>query len=508
MAGLVRNHWQVWAGIRTYPKDALKWNINNPSIGQCAVTSLVVQKYLKGKIVRNSKYNHYWNILPSGHKVDFTYQQFNITKEIPLESECQRNDLLEGDKSLEADTTKRYKFLDTAIKYNFKLLKPSIFLISSNAQSEYILDIIETMALPHGSIHHFRYSNKYIDPALRELIPLQGNKMPKFLSEARVIVFYLNQQRNKSNNYVWNDMLPVRSGILKNCYKTGEDEYSIIHFFFEIQDAIIPGRNYLAELKNIYDDQYQKAYAFLTYVDWCKYFKTVCSKNTFEEQCKVFYSVGLSFKDKKKITNYSSPIMGLIEGIYKKNYILPNSELKPKFDKFSNKSVYKLKEAKSYYIKYRTFTNNTKKKFQVKMKLFQSSFTTPNEYIQNINSSYHSECWEIRPAYLEQGTCGFFDIEFLTLKNSATKSNELDWKITIAYEINRRFFLRLLDVVNDLFLALGPIYLAATKIIEDSEAKPWYVTKWPILTDWPIIISIIYGFWFITKIIRNAIRGK
>ncbi len=56
------------------------WNVLNPSLGQCAVTSLVVNHYLGGKVFKASivgkEYSHYWNELANNKKVDLTYIQF------------------------------------------------------------------------------------------------------------------------------------------------------------------------------------------------------------------------------------------------------------------------------------------------------------------------------------------------------------------------------------------------------------------------------------------------
>lgn len=51
---------------------------DNPSKGQCAVTSLIVQDFYGGQICRGvvGKISHYWNELPDGTQVDLTRQQF------------------------------------------------------------------------------------------------------------------------------------------------------------------------------------------------------------------------------------------------------------------------------------------------------------------------------------------------------------------------------------------------------------------------------------------------
>ncbi|MBN2052070.1 hypothetical protein JW756_01055 [Candidatus Woesearchaeota archaeon] len=71
---------------RCWSKDTSRnpeeWNAHNPSRGQCVVTSLVVQDYLGGEILRAvaqrpdlALMNHYCNLV-NNKTVDFTKQQF------------------------------------------------------------------------------------------------------------------------------------------------------------------------------------------------------------------------------------------------------------------------------------------------------------------------------------------------------------------------------------------------------------------------------------------------
>jgi len=62
--------------------DPDNWTEDNPSWGQCAITSLIVQDELGGELLRallyDSKTSHYWNKLPSEEEVDLTRKQFKI----------------------------------------------------------------------------------------------------------------------------------------------------------------------------------------------------------------------------------------------------------------------------------------------------------------------------------------------------------------------------------------------------------------------------------------------
>jgi len=70
--------------------DPFKWTKDNPSYGQCAVTSLVVQDYLGGEIVwanvmlvDGKEVSHYFNKIDNIEK-DFTIKQFPEGTVIPV----------------------------------------------------------------------------------------------------------------------------------------------------------------------------------------------------------------------------------------------------------------------------------------------------------------------------------------------------------------------------------------------------------------------------------------
>lgn len=56
-----------------------KWIAENPAKGHCWVSSMLVKKYLGGKIKMTSLKDgksHFWNVLPDGSEVDLTANQF------------------------------------------------------------------------------------------------------------------------------------------------------------------------------------------------------------------------------------------------------------------------------------------------------------------------------------------------------------------------------------------------------------------------------------------------
>jgi len=51
----------------------------------------------------------------------------------------------------------------------------SIYLMSSNATKEYIIDILEVLSLPFGTVQHFRYQLKWLDNELKNKLPIKNN---------------------------------------------------------------------------------------------------------------------------------------------------------------------------------------------------------------------------------------------------------------------------------------------------------------------------------------------
>lgn len=106
----------VWSEKTCVPSLRDKWDENNKSLGQCAITALVVNDYYGGKIMRcmTSTGSHYYNLIDN-EIVDLTVEQF--AGEIPLYEEGQertRKYLLSNE-----DTKKRYLMLLTSIKCAF-----------------------------------------------------------------------------------------------------------------------------------------------------------------------------------------------------------------------------------------------------------------------------------------------------------------------------------------------------------------------------------------------------
>lgn len=496
----------AWQKDTAYPDDVGRWRVDNPSVGQCTVTSLVVQDYLDGEIHKNSAYNHYWNEVRNKGFIDFTYDQFNTDADIPSERIRPRDELLEGEGGKRNNTKHRYQLLKDRVKNQMEKIRPTLFLLSSNAQLEYIHDIVEAISLPEGAIHHFRYQLRFIDPLLRKILPTTEQELPSDLKNAKVVIVYLNQKKTEGGSYLWNETLAVRVAVLKKCYKTGEAEKSTAHFYFEVGKNLLQKDKDDNQIRKIFGEHYGKgnSYCLLTYEDSNLLADEYAGGKIFEQQCDMMKKVGLDYDDAGRITHYEPPLMVFVEGIYKKRALGANKILKPIYDSFAPKSVYRLREGASYYFRFRIYSWDEKKRYKVRLTVPNEAFCTPSEYILPVNSSYDSECWQLIPAFIEQSSSGYMTLEVEAVNMPASKEqfvHELDWKLTAMFEIKRKASLRILDTLADLLFALGPLYIASTKLFESTAPKSILNVYWG-----PILV-LLYGLWFIVKLIRRIIGG-
>lgn len=108
LVGALRTGW-----TRDTSADNQHWSPDNPSYGQCAVTSLIVQDILGGCLLRArvKGTTHYWNRLPSGEEIDLTREQFGGVTEVPAGEERSRDYVLSF-----PDTAQRYRALADSVR--------------------------------------------------------------------------------------------------------------------------------------------------------------------------------------------------------------------------------------------------------------------------------------------------------------------------------------------------------------------------------------------------------
>ncbi len=103
---LKENLLKVYDSKTAYPKCS--WSKDNPTLGQCAVTSLIVKDYFGGDIYKHNKENHYFNVI-DGKVIDLTKEQFDYELDY-TDSRKKMPDLNSG------KTKERYELLKERLK--------------------------------------------------------------------------------------------------------------------------------------------------------------------------------------------------------------------------------------------------------------------------------------------------------------------------------------------------------------------------------------------------------
>jgi hypothetical protein len=105
-----------WAKDTCFPRCADDWTPENPAVGQCVITVLIVQDYFGGEIMHCKHHFHYWNRLPDGRKVDFTREQFPEGTIICFDGFDNAEFLLNGQSAVKYQTKQRYNLLKQRIE--------------------------------------------------------------------------------------------------------------------------------------------------------------------------------------------------------------------------------------------------------------------------------------------------------------------------------------------------------------------------------------------------------
>jgi hypothetical protein len=107
--------------------DASEWSTDNPARGQCVVSSLVVQEYFGGELMRyrvrisDHEEMHYCNTLPDGTILDATGQQYKtpVTLEIlPIDLKGFAN--VREKRLADEGTRKRYELFSRRVAEKLK----------------------------------------------------------------------------------------------------------------------------------------------------------------------------------------------------------------------------------------------------------------------------------------------------------------------------------------------------------------------------------------------------
>lgn len=104
-----------WSKETAYPADQDSWSTIISSKGQCAVTTLVLQDYLGGKIVYSENPYHFW-LEKEGLDIDITRCQFDPKTIVRKKGYKLRDQVLEEGNAKEAKTLERYLLLKESVE--------------------------------------------------------------------------------------------------------------------------------------------------------------------------------------------------------------------------------------------------------------------------------------------------------------------------------------------------------------------------------------------------------
>ena len=108
--------YKVYSKETCYPSCRDGWSINNPTLGHCAIVSLIVNDYFDGEIAKIYVDNdsHYFNLIDN-QIIDLTSEQFEHEIDYTECKVIKRQDILTD------DTRKRYNVLKNELEKQLTL---------------------------------------------------------------------------------------------------------------------------------------------------------------------------------------------------------------------------------------------------------------------------------------------------------------------------------------------------------------------------------------------------
>lgn len=105
-----------WSFETAYSGDAADWTPENPALGQCVVTVLVLADYFPGgRFLKSTEHHHYAYEL-NGEIIDLTGEQFGSEAKIVFDTTSDRERLLNSTGATVAQTPERYALLRSRVE--------------------------------------------------------------------------------------------------------------------------------------------------------------------------------------------------------------------------------------------------------------------------------------------------------------------------------------------------------------------------------------------------------
>jgi len=366
-----------------------------------------------------------------------------------------------------------------------------IYLMSSNTNEEYMVDTMEALSLPYGSVLHFRYQLRWLDPDIRKCLLQKGEGLKGNLKDSIVVVCYLYQEK-RENEYEWKAIYPIRTAILVDAYRTGDEDWNIAHFYFKLTNYIsYNGNDFTTEkMRERIGDQFGQAYAVYGFPLEEKEMVKEKEKSAFFQLCN-----SINFNHfKTPEGSFYVPLFCYIEGLRDQEGKL----IQPSYDPSSRKSYYKLKEGSRYLFEFAPYFPLSFLKQSFRYPMFTLScdkriFSTPEKYRLKVASRYNEESWYIIPSLLEKDL--WTNISFKTEEADKVEEgakNFLHLDINIPVRVTRNMLYRRFNLAADIFFSLGTISLAFAKSLP--QWSWWYFPVGFFYFLW-VIFKLIYQFW-------------
>jgi len=364
-----------------------------------------------------------------------------------------------------------------------------LYLLSSNASSEYVKDIVEVLALPFNCVQHFRYQLKWLDPDLLDLIVHQRSTVSGPMVGCKVVVCYLFQTLTKENgveSYHWESIYPVRSGILEEAIKTGDSPVDVAHFYFKVDQYLQYDKEAIDKIMNQLENHRDRHYAFQETIPVdVRMAALEESQTAFYETCELIDANHLRLC---RDDQFIAPVFCYIGRIKSSKGIA----IEPVYDQNRRKSNYQLSEGSAYYFEFETYLTTDKLTPTIRLETDSNIFSTPSSELK-ASSRYDKETWTLVSKLLECDA--WTNLSFYTESNSSDPDiKPLDIDIEFTIKICRRMLFRYLGVSADFAFALGTTVLVIAKLV-------------PTWTWWWLPVFVLFPIWAVCGIVAKLWRG-
>lgn len=106
----------AWSKETTDPVEIENWTEENKALGQCAITSVLINELFGGRMIYDKANFHIWNEFPDGSQHDFSRSQFLDERMFSIYKYKTSGDILFDERGNKTNILERY----TKLKRNFE----------------------------------------------------------------------------------------------------------------------------------------------------------------------------------------------------------------------------------------------------------------------------------------------------------------------------------------------------------------------------------------------------